>query len=103
MGLKSTKRCRCDLKKNMGQGCENCSRYKMVFLLKNSHCHLKVINKGGRICNPARWCFLKQNNRPITTVFEQMLKRFEKSELYHGSNIIVLYERGTDNALTKRL
>lgn len=92
------KRCTCTLEKGT-KACINCSRYKLVFLLKHGSDHLKKIDASGKASNPAIWSFIKEDHYPPHKIFKNMLLRFRNSAEYQHSNVIYFYERNGSTPL----
>lgn len=82
------KKCTCQLKKGT-QACRNCSRFKLVFLLKREHKNQE------RNANPVWYSILKEEKKPINELFfSYMLPRAKKSPWYFNCNVIQFWERG---------
>lgn len=88
---KNKKRCGCELRRSYGRSCRNCSKYKLVFLLKKNQDHLK---ENG--FNPVRWCFLRENAKPHTNVQNSMVRRLKQTDpkLFEASNKVQFRKRG---------
>jgi len=90
---KSKKYCKCELQRWDHEPCPNCSKYKLVFLLKDTNSPCKITDGQGKKVNPAKWSFLKEDKKPATQLFTMMIKRVRKSTEYAESRLIRLYDR----------
>ncbi|WP_291866570.1 hypothetical protein [Maribacter sp.] len=90
---KKTKRCPCG-NTNISRFCHKCSKYKLVFLLINDQ-GKEFSAKTGRLANPARYNFVKDNKLSVQEVAYKMLERFKKttkeSTLLANSRKIIIY------------
>lgn len=94
--MKSTKKCNCGA--NSKIFCKNCSKIKMVILLKSGNNHLKLKGSNGRNYNPSWYSHLSKNNKPTTAITSGMLRRFHKSNYANCTNKVQFY-----NNITKTL
>ena len=88
------KRCKCG-KSNVSQSCKYCSRYKLVFCLKNNNDHLKNTLPNGKKVNPVWWSFLNEEKKPLNELFYSMVERAQLDipNIFQATRIIHFYER----------
>ena len=100
--MKALKKCRCGLGKS--STCRNCSKVRMVPMLKNGNNHLKypvdVNNKNPdkRYRNPVWYSYLKFNRYDETRIAEKMLERLLKSPKYKGAVQLVYFYKNGDRS-----
>lgn len=99
--MENTKKCNC------GNGykltCSNCSKVKMVILLKNKFKYLKISGaKGEKKVNPVWYSHLSKNNKSENTLINAMYRRFQKSEYADKANVVDFYSNTTGD-LIKRI
>ncbi|MFC4219037.1 hypothetical protein [Flagellimonas marina] len=90
---KPSKRCTCGNQKRDHESCPNCSRYKMVFLLRDPNSPYKVRDPKGNLVNPVFWSFLKEDKKPLEAIKKNMLERARKRPIFNHCNKIGLYDR----------
>lgn len=69
--------CICSL--NSRGVCRNCSRIKMVVLLKNGWDQFKISTPTGKKVNPVYYNFYKHNRKPPEEIIKKMVERFLKN------------------------
>lgn len=75
-----------------GKICKECSRIKMVFLLKNGCDDLKDTMPNGKKVNPVRYSYVSKNRKPTEAIVSGMLKRFQGDVLMKFTNVIHFYD-----------
>ena len=97
MGTDRSKRCSCGPKNKIF--CVQCSRLKMVILLKNRNNHLKIVTNSGRMINPVWYSILSKDNKPLESLINKMISRYEES-IYHGkANKLIFYDNSTKQSI----
>ncbi|RRO19668.1 hypothetical protein [Flavobacteriaceae bacterium 14752] len=87
------KKCICG-EKNSNGSCKNCSKIKMIPLLKNDE--FKINHSGtGKLINPVFYSYLKQNHKSNEVIITGMLNRFQKQPIYKASRYIDFYDNQT--------
>lgn len=88
--MKESTKCTCGLKNKTY--CPNCSRVRMVILLKNGHDNLKTRTSDGREYNPVWYSFLKYNNYDLYRIAEKMEANVKKHpEFKTAANVLQFY------------
>lgn len=80
---------KCSCTKNNKIFCPNCSKIRMVILLKNGNDHLKINGY-----NPVWYSILKYNTYDIHSIVEKMLRRFKTNPLSQQANVVQFYING---------
>ncbi len=94
----SLKKCKCEC--NNKVTCPNCSKIKMVILLKYDCKHLKLVGYNGRLINPVWYSHLSKNNKPKDKIIDPMIARFKKCLTYNNSvNKIMFYDNQTKDLI----
>lgn len=83
------KKCNCALGNKIF--CKNCSKVKMVILLKNGYDCFKIETPSGFLANPAWYSVLKYNNRSVYQIAEKMEAAFRKYKLVSATNVLQFY------------
>ena len=92
---------KCNCGTNRKVMCSNCSRIRMVILLKKGNTSLKYKSNNGYI-NPVWYSFLSKNSKPETKIISSMQERFEKST-YHGVTNKIMFYNNTTRKLIKSI
>lgn len=81
-------KCRCGQKQTKGI-CRNCSRVKMVVLLKHGY---SVYKENGN--NPVRYNFVKTNRQPTERIITDMVRRLitQQNMLAEAIGVIQFYD-----------
>lgn len=90
---KPSKNCTCGNQRRDNEMCENCSKYKMVFLLRDQKSGFKVTAPDGSMVNPSFWSFLKEDRRPLEKLLSNMLQRAKRMPEYLESRFVDIYHR----------
>jgi hypothetical protein len=86
------KKCNCG-QKNSNGSCRNCSKIKMIPLLKDDE--YKINHHSGKLINPVFYSFLKQNAKANKIIISGMLTRFQKLPIYNHSRFLDFYDNQT--------
>lgn len=71
--------------------CKNCSRLKMVILLKTGNQHLKVSN-GTKNINPVWYSHISKNRKPLDVIAKAMVRRLKDTAAYTNAvNLVIFY------------
>ncbi len=96
--MEINKTCTCGLKKK--KSCPNCSRIKMVILLKHKYRDLKLPSlNGGKRINPVWYNYLSKNRKTDNNLFNTMYRRFNNSVYVGKVNKINFYNNATGELL----
>jgi uncharacterized membrane protein YvbJ len=100
MSKRKYPRCTCG-NVNISQSCNNCSQYKIVFLLKNGNDQLKITDASGKKVNPVYWSFIKEEKKTQKELFASMIARARKNDphLLQASNVVYFYHRNGTNPI----
>ncbi len=85
--------CTCGNNRKNNESCNNCSQYKMVFLLRDKQSPFKIRGTAGKEVNPAFWSFLKEDKRPRSVIIKNMVSRAKRMPQWNASNYLMIYER----------
>ena len=80
--------------------CPQCSKLKMVILLKNGNSHLKYKTSHTTYANPVWYNHLSKNNKTINTLINSMYKRFQKSKYANATNKLMFFDNQTKQHIT---
>ena len=82
--------------------CPNCSKIKMVIMLKNGNTELKLKTTNNRYANPVWYSPLSKNRKPTQLIINSMYKRFEKSIYKAATNKVIFYNNFTKEFITSK-
>lgn len=80
--------------------CPNCSKIKMVLLLRHGNNHLKHRQANNKYVNPVWYNHLSKNRKPINTLVNSMYRRFEKSVYKGATNQLMFFDNSTKELIT---
>lgn len=90
--MKEQKKCTCGLGNK--KYCRNCSKVRMVILLKNGHEELKVLSTNGNEYNPVWYSYLKYNRYDVYRIAKKMEENLRKSRYAAAANVLQFYING---------
>lgn len=100
--MKIPTKCNCGLRNSTY--CPNCSRVRMVILLKNGNENLKNTKPNGQEYNPVWYSFLKYNNYDVYRIAEKMEQNLRKHPVFAGAaNVLQFYINGNRNHIIKKV
>ena len=100
--MKQSNKCTCGLGNKMY--CKNCSKVRVVILLKNGHDQLKVRRGNGEEFNPVWYSFLKYNRYDVYRIAEKIEENVRKHPQYStAANVLQFYINGQRQAFFKKV
>lgn len=93
--MKEAIKCKCG--KGGKMYCRNCSKVRMVILLKNGYDEMKITASNGNEYNPVWYSFLKYNRYDIYRIAEKMEQNFNKSRYKEATNVLQFYINGNQH------
>lgn len=82
--------------------CANCSKIKMVILLKKGNTALKYRQRGNRYVNPVWYNHLSKNGKAVPILIKGMYNRFEKSIYKEVANKVLFYDNHSKELITSK-
>ena len=99
--MPESKKCECGLDNHLF--CPNCSKVKLVILLKNGNNELKI-GTGAGAKNPVWYSYLKYNRYNVDRIAEKMRDRILKETMYAGKiQVLQFYENKPGQTYFKKL